>query len=51
MKIEIKDGKYILTGIFTDFGKWTRNRPYYDYLNFYRNINRKTSIDKIFNLL
>lgn len=49
MKVEIKDGKYILTGVLTEFSKWTRNRPYYDYP--YRNINRKDSIDKIFNLL
>jgi hypothetical protein len=49
MRIEIKDGKYILTGVFTEFNTFTRNRPYYDYP--YRNINRKDSIDKIFNSL
>jgi len=49
MKIEIIDGKYILAGVFTTFSSWTSNRPYYNYTNFYRNTNRKTSIDKIFN--
>jgi len=43
MSVEIKDGKYILTGVFTEFSNWTRNRTYY------RKYKRIDKINRIFN--